>query len=849
MINIEDLKFTYPRSTVPAVSIRELQIRKGEFVVLCGPSGCGKTTLLRLLKPSMAPHGELSGLLEINAVSDAAEIGFVQQSPDNQIVTDKVWHELAFGMESLGCEQAAIRRRVAEMAEFFGIENWFYKNVSELSGGQKQLLNLAAVMTLDPVLLLLDEPTSQLDPVAAEEFINMLARINRELGITVVLSEHRLEEALPHADRCVIMDNGGISFAGPPAMIGREYMFSAMPAAMRIRAGLCEEETEKKEPCPVTVKEGKDWLKQYAASHKAGKIPEKREAVFGEPVISAEEVYFRYEKGLPDVLKDFKISVRRGELAALLGGNGTGKTTALKVLAGVYEPDRGIVRNSLKTVYLPQDPTVLFTEKTVRKELRKSAGSEEEFRKTAEDFSFAQYFDRHPYDLSGGEQQRLAIAECLLKNPEILLLDEPTKGLDASFKKKLADKLFDFLENGGTVVMISHDAEFCAEYASRCFLFFDGQVISEDRPEPFFSKNSFYTTSASRIARGITDGAVTVRDILCAFGKAEKTREFPGQRENAGYILPEVGEKERLTPFRKAAAAVSGTVILAVTILLFAGASLSDYITGDGITDLTVRRLPVYGLLILAFAVLIAALGVRSREGRAKTEKRRKLSVRTKASVFIVLALVPATLAAGWLLFGGRQYYAAAFAVLLECSLPFVMVFEGRKPEPRELVLIAVTAAIAIAGRAAFFALPGFTPVMGLVILAGAAFGGESGFIVGAVTMLLSNFMFGQGPWTPWQMFAMGLIGFLGGMVPRRNRLSMACFGAAAAVLVYGGIMNPASALMWDRTGNTGSLLVYYVAGLPVDLVHAAATFITLWFMTEPFLEKTDRIREKYGLL
>lgn len=848
MINIEELSFTYPNSATPALSVKELHIRKGEFIVLCGPSGCGKTTLLRLLKPSMAPHGTKEGRISVSISNDAADIGFVQQSPENQIVTDKVWHELAFGMESLGYGQETIRRRVAEMAEFFGIENWFYKNVSELSGGQKQLLNLAAVMTLDPKLLLLDEPTSQLDPVAAGEFINMLGRINRELGITVVLSEHRLEEALPHADRCVIMDNGSISYAGAPSAIDKEHMFSAMPAAMRIWAGLSDKSADG--ACPVTVKEGRDWLKEYALTHEqSGTDLKETGYVFGETVISAEEVYFSYDKCLPVVLKDLKIDIRRGEMVALLGGNGTGKTTALKVLSGLYEPNRGIVRNNHKTIYLPQDPTTLFTKKTVREELREGAASEEAFEKTVDDFCMRQYLDRHPYDLSGGEQQRLAIAKCLLKEPEVLLLDEPTKGLDASFKKRLADRLFDFIEDGGTVVLISHDTEFCAKYANRCLMFFDGQVISEDEPKEFFQRNSFYTTSASRIGRGIVLGAVTVEDILSAYGKTEKAREFPRQRENARTIPTESREKEKLTPFRKIAAIISGVAALLVTVMIFAGTNLSDYITGEGVTDLTIKKLPMYGLLILSFIVLIVATGVKKGGREEKLLKRRHLSKRTKASAFIILMLVPATLISGWLFFGGRQYYLIALLLLIECSLPFILIFEGRKPEPRELVLIAVTTAIAIAGRAAFFAMPSFTPVMGLVILAGAAFGGESGFIIGAVTMLLSNFMFGQGPWTPWQMFTMGLIGFLGGVIPKRNRLSMAVFGAAAAVLIYGGIMNPASAIMWDRTGNLEPVLVYYVAGLPVDLIHAAATFITLWFLTEPFLEKTDRIREKYGIL
>ena len=270
-IRLESLSFTYPQRQTPALRDIGLTVRQGEFIVLCGPSGCGKTTLLRQLKPSMAPHGLKSGAilfegapLETLSPRDvASKIGFVQQSPENQIVTDKVWHELAFGLESLGLDTPAIRLRVAEMASFFGIQDWFHKSVTELSGGQKQLLSLASVMAMQPSLLILDEPTSQLDPIAASEFLGAISKINRELGVTVLLTEHRLEEALPLCSRAVVMDEGRILCSGAPRDVGhvlRESghgMFLAMPAPMRIWS-----QVKNSLPCPVTVRDGREWLNQ-----------------------------------------------------------------------------------------------------------------------------------------------------------------------------------------------------------------------------------------------------------------------------------------------------------------------------------------------------------------------------------------------------------------------------------------------------------------------------------------------------------------------------------------------------------------------------------------------------------
>ena len=285
---IRTLTITYPEQARAALEEMSLTVKQGEFLVLCGPSGCGKSTLLRQLKTVLAPHGRRSGeilfeglpLDELDQREQSQRIGFVQQSPDNQIVTDKVWHELAFGLESLGYDTPTIRRRVAEMASFFGIQTWFYKNVTELSGGQKQLLNLASVMAMQPSVLILDEPTSQLDPIAASDFLATLGKINRELGTTILLTEHRLEEAFPLATRVAVMDGGKLLCTGTPNEVGAilkdagHAMFLAMPTSMRVWAAV-----ENGAPCPITVREGRDWLAAFAAEHPVKELP-------GEPAVS-----------------------------------------------------------------------------------------------------------------------------------------------------------------------------------------------------------------------------------------------------------------------------------------------------------------------------------------------------------------------------------------------------------------------------------------------------------------------------------------------------------------------------------------------------------------------------------
>ena len=875
--SFKNVSFTYPEGEKKALRDLSFTVSQGEFVILCGPSGCGKSTLLRHLKTSLTPYGLFSGEIRYQGVSlselsqreQTQQIGFVLQSPENQVVTDKVWHELAFGLESLGYDTPTIRRRVAEIAAFFGIENWFYKNVTELSGGQKQLLSLASVMAMQPGVLVLDEPTAQLDPIAAADFLALIGKINRELGTTIILTEHRLEEAFPFATRIIVMNEGAILCDDKPENVGLQLknkgsgMFLAMPAAMRVWAAV-----DTKLDCPVTVRDGSAFLSKRVQERILLPLSEKVAPVYGGDItLECEDLWFRYEKDSPDVVRGFSLQLHKGEFYALLGGNGAGKSTTLKVISGLRSAYRGDVRLQGKLGHLPQDPQTLFVKRTVREDLYEvfrgekisKAEQDTEVARITELCGLREFLDRHPYDISGGEQQRTALAKVLLTRPDILLLDEPTKGFDAEFKVIFAVILRRLIARGTTILMVSHDVPFCAEYAHKCGLFFDGGIVAEGTPREFFSGNSFYTTPANRMARHLIPEAVTVSDVIgCCGGElpaepvVTETAELPEPKETAVNFKP-----KPLPLWRKALAAVSLLISLLVFFYATSITDLSALIGKDGVSVDGQQQLLLYLVLIGALGVFVAAIGRRSAPSAVLQvpAKQRKLSKRTLVAAILIVLCIPVTVFAGVMYLGNQHYYLTALLVLIECMVPFFLVFESRKPKARELVTIAVLCAIGVAGRAAFFMLPQFKPVLALVIISGVAFGGETGFLVGAVTMLVSNVLFSQGPWMPWQMFGMGIIGFLAGVLfrkglLRRSRGSLATFGAFAAVIIYGGIMNPAAALMYNaQSVNWNMLKAYYVSGLPMDLIHAAATVLFILVAAEPMLEKLDRIKVKYGLV
>lgn len=542
LFKVEDLTFTYPDQENNALENIHLSVKQGEFIVIFGQSGSGKSTLLRLLKKEIAPSGNFEGeiffkgekLDEMDEKNRASKIGFVFQDPESQIVTDKVWHELAFGLENLGVKRDIIRRRVGEMANFFGIHHWFHRKTSSLSGGQKQLLNLASIILMQPEVLLLDEPTAQLDPIAREEFLYMLYKLNRQLGITVILVEHILEGVFPYADRVIFLEEGSVRAEASPREIGRKMedspMFQALPTVLKVH-----EMFDEKGVSPLTVREGKQFIDHKFPQNLTIKKPERKITKDRKILCHLKNLWFRYEKNSSDVVKGVNLSIYENEIFTILGGNGSGKSTLLHLFSGQYKPYKGTVKIDNKKLkkyknsvlyrdilaYLPQEVNSLFLKSTVKEEfdeMKKIVSyPEEDFQNYLDYFverlSLKALLERHPFDLSGGEKQKVALTKVLLRKPKILLLDEPTKGMDLLLRRELEDLLIALKSEGMTIVIVTHDVEFASRVADRCGLFFDGQIITIDEPKYFFSKNTFYTTVANQIVRHIDPYALSIEDI------------------------------------------------------------------------------------------------------------------------------------------------------------------------------------------------------------------------------------------------------------------------------------------------------------------------------------------------
>ncbi len=551
ILRVDNLEFSYPNKSKKALDKINFTVEEGDFVLICGESGCGKSTLLRHLKPELSPYGKKSGdiyyynknINEYLQIETASQIGYVLQNLDAQLVTDKVWHELAFGLENLGLDTQTIRIRVAEMASFFGIQKWFRKDVSELSGGQKQLLNLASIMVMQPKILILDEPTSQLDPIASKDFIDTLVRINKELSTTIIITEHNLEEIFSIADKVIVIEDGKIIANNNPRNIVEvlsnksHNMFKALPTPNKIYYSL-KEDINNNLTCPLTVKEGKKWITDNFEDIKINKIEKEEsfENINNDIVIEVKDLYFKYQRNAEPILRNISFKVYKGEIYTILGGNGTGKTTTLGIISKQLKLQRGkvIINNkdlkkyNNKSLYkenlamLPQNPQSLFVHETLRSDLEEvlilrnidKEKIKEDIDKVSKLLNIVDLLENHPYDLSGGELQRAGLAKIMLLNPSIILLDEPTKGLDAHHKEDIANVLIKLKERGLTLVIVSHDIEFSARYSDRCAMFFDGTVVSESSPRKFFNGNSFYTTVANRISRGIFEDAILYEDIV-----------------------------------------------------------------------------------------------------------------------------------------------------------------------------------------------------------------------------------------------------------------------------------------------------------------------------------------------
>ena len=555
ILRVDGLKFSYPNQLKKALNNINFSIDEGDFVLICGESGCGKSTLLRHLKPELSPHGQVSGDIyyysqKINDYSSkqiASEIGYVLQNPDSQIVTDKVWHELAFGLENMGLDTQTIRLRVAEMASFFGIQGWFRKNVNDLSGGQKQLLNLASIMAMQPKILILDEPTSQLDPIAAKDFIDTLVRINKELSTTIIMTEHNLEDIYSVCDKVIVMEDGKVICNDTNYKVvdilsrdKNHKMVKSLPTPSKIYNQL-NGYIECASKSPLTVKDCRQWLNDSMDEVTIKKLDDTETEINiskkdREIAIELKDVYFQYNKISEPTIRDLSFKVYKGEIYSILGGNGTGKSTTLSLVARQRKPQRGkifinnieIKKYNNKSLYennlalLPQNPQSLFVFETVREDLEEvlilqnkdREYIDKEVKRVSKLLDIEHLLEHHPYDLSGGELQRAGMAKVMLLNPKIILLDEPTKGLDAYCKEEIGKMLMKLRDMGVTIVVVSHDIEFSARYSDRCAMFFDGSIVSEGTPKEFFLGNNFYTTVSNRIARNIFEDTLIHEDVV-----------------------------------------------------------------------------------------------------------------------------------------------------------------------------------------------------------------------------------------------------------------------------------------------------------------------------------------------
>ncbi len=539
ILAVRDLSFTYPLCAEPTLHHLDFTVEAGDYIVICGPTGSGKSTLLRMLKRELTPIGEQTGgvyymgkpLSELDDMTSAAQIGFVMQRPEQQLVTDKVWHELAFGLENMNLPQAAIRRRVSEMAAYFDMEDWFDKRVDELSGGQKQLLNLAGVMVMQPQVLILDEPTAQLDPIASADFLETVGRLNRETGVTIILVEHQLESVVPRCDKLMVMEKGSIRYYDEPRKVCRQLrdfppMLEAMPAAVRLYNSFSP-----MDECPLDVRQGRRWVEEHF-DNRVRALPDSPRPHSDKIALELKDLWFRYSREGRDILRGTDITVYEGEIFCILGGNGSGKSTTISNAAGLLKPYSGTIKIFGKKIQdyknqslyrdclslLPQDVQTVFLCNTVREELKDAGAAVEEL-----PYDISYLLDKHPYDLSGGEQQMVALAKVLATSPRLLLLDEPTKGLDAYARRGITNILRRLQAQGMTIVAVTHDVEFAAGLADRCALFFRGEVVSEDAPRAFFAENNYYTTAVNRMLRGHFDNAVTLDDAvaLCRMNGGE----------------------------------------------------------------------------------------------------------------------------------------------------------------------------------------------------------------------------------------------------------------------------------------------------------------------------------------
>ena len=843
LYDISGFSYTYHNRTTPAISDITLTVDEGELLLICGKSGCGKSTLLSCMK-NIQPLGSRNGKILFlgkdicGYENTAADIGYAAQFPEEQTVTDKVWHELAFGAESMGMKQEEIRSRIAEVSIFFGIEKLLYRKTDELSGGQKQIISIASLLVMRPRVLILDEPLSQLDPTAAEELTDLLGRINNELGTAIVIAEHRLPRLMSLADKMIVMDSGKILFSGTPKEIPRQLndfdhpMLKALPCHTQAAAAANTGEY------PISVKDGKEWYKRYSLTHTLTLPEKKTKEARPQKLCTLRDIYFSYPG--TEVIKGLSLDIFKGELLTITGGNAAGKSTLLQLICGNLRPISGRIsfERQPKFGFLPQETALLFSEETVLEELTSTGSEQSRIDGAVKLCRLEGLLDRHPLDLSGGERQRAALAKLLALSCDFLLLDEPTKGLDAEYKLLLSDILHSFCNNGGTVILVSHDNDFCAENADRCAVLFGGEITCCLPPEEFFTKNIFYTTDAAKVAEGVADIYTAGQLIRSVAGNKYSPPIIPdGFFSKTEYPTKPTVPKKKRSLFRRICTAAGLIGAAAVMVL------------NSGIFPVQFPPYMPYIMLILPVVLLMIGILPGNDDISRHTPPRRYgkgeiTALIITACVIIITALVAMPMT------DGRGYLIVALLILTECFIPFILFLEKKKPAAKDIAAMAVMCAAAVAGRELFFMLPQFKPTAAIVIIAAAAFGAQPGFIIGAAAMLVSNLLFSQGPWTVWQMLGMGLVGFFAGLIfsRKRSKAAMCIYGTFATTVLYGGIMNISSFLTSQSEMTVQTFSASLMAGLPFDLIHGAATAIFVLLLSGELVKRLDRITDKYGL-
>ena len=542
VFQVENLTYYYPETKKPALQDINITIKEGEFLLVTGGSGCGKSSLARALAGLIPDFygGAIGGTVifrgrDIRAMNRRAlsrQVGIVFQDPEKQLVMTGVEAEIAFGLENLGLTQREMFRRVAEIMNFLELNSLKADVTTNLSGGQKQKLALGSVLAMQPHTLILDEPTSQLDPVAAEELFNLIKRLNEELNLTIVLIEQRLERCFHLADRVLVMEDGKIIQVGTAGEVAAWQVKEGLPFVPRVAAFFAHAGFA---GIPLTVKEGRKKLNEVSFSNSgAGKhvpSPDRPKRSAPVPVVEVKNLWFTYPNGR-EVLRGINLTVCAGEFATVLGGNASGKTTLLKNLAGLLKPGRGKIMvcgkepgrtppQELARIigYLSQNPNDYLFQDTVEEELKFTLDN----LGLADGGNAAKLLDRldlgrcrttNPRDLSSGERQRVALASVLVAGPKLLVLDEPTRGIDYRLKAELGNVLQKLAEEGVTIILVTHDVEFAAEYADRTVMLFDGQIACDGPKHAVLGSSMFYSPQIGRLFKGYDDSVLTLREAV-----------------------------------------------------------------------------------------------------------------------------------------------------------------------------------------------------------------------------------------------------------------------------------------------------------------------------------------------